>query len=85
MKEDEYARLLALSDRDLYDFVTETDASQRKWAALHILEARRNKVLTYAAKSSARAAWIAAGIAGLHGGCDSCSLHWLVGKACVLV
>lgn len=56
MKEDEYARLLALSDRDLYDFVTETDASQRKWAALHILEARRNKVLTDAAKSSARTA-----------------------------
>mgnify|MGYP003584661258 FL=1 len=65
MEQEEYDQLANLSDRELYDFVTEKDSSQRKWAALHMLEQRRNKVLTEAAKSSARAAWVAAVMAGV--------------------
>ncbi|MCG2578518.1 hypothetical protein LZ012_16095 [Dechloromonas sp. XY25] len=65
MEQDEYAQLQELSDRELYDFVTEKDSSQRKWVALHLLEQRRNAVLTSAAKSSARAAWLAAAVAGI--------------------
>jgi hypothetical protein len=65
MEENEYAQLNKLSDRELYDFVTEKDSSQRKWVALHLLEERRNGRLTAAAKSSARAAWIAAIISGI--------------------
>jgi hypothetical protein len=64
MEQTEYDQLAKLSDRELYDFVTEQDSSQRKWVALHMLEERRNAVLTAAAKSSARAAWLAAAIAG---------------------
>lgn len=64
MEETEYNQLAKLSDRELYDFVTEKDSSQRKWVALHMLEQRRNAVLTQAAKASARAAWVAAAIAG---------------------
>ena len=64
MEQTDYDRLAKLSDRELYDFVTELDSSQRKWVALHMLEQRRNAVLTQAAKSSARAAWLAAAIAG---------------------
>lgn len=65
MEQREYEQLESLSDRELYDFVTEKDSSQRKWVALHMLERRRNAVLAEAAKSSAKAAWIAAGIAGV--------------------
>ena len=65
MEAPEYARLEKLSDRELFDFVTEKDSSQRKWVAMHLLEIRRNEALTKAAKSSARAAWIAALIAGM--------------------
>lgn len=65
MENDEYAQFQKLSDRELYDFVTEKDSSQRKWVALHLLEQRRNAVLASAAKSSARAAWLAAIIAGI--------------------
>lgn len=64
MEKSEYDHLAKLSDRELYDFVTENDSSQRKWVSLHLLEQRRNTVLTQAAKSSARAAWLAAAIAG---------------------
>jgi hypothetical protein len=64
MDQTQYDQLSKLSDRELYDFVTELDSSQRKWVALHMLEQRRNAVLTAAAKSSARAAWLAAAIAG---------------------
>ncbi|KOR50242.1 hypothetical protein ADT25_00305 [Xanthomonas oryzae] len=64
MEQTDYDQLAKLSDRELYDFVTELDSSQRKWVALHLLEQRRNAVLTQAAKSSARAAWVAAAIAG---------------------
>jgi hypothetical protein len=64
MEQNEFANLEKLSDRELFDFVTETDGSQRKWVALHLLELRRNMELTRAAKSSARAAWWAAIIAG---------------------
>ena len=64
MEQSEYDQLAKLSDRELYDFVTEKDSSQRKWVALHMLEQRRNAVLTQAAMSSARAAWLAAAIAG---------------------
>ena len=64
MEQTEYDQLAKLSDRELYDFVTELDSSQRKWVAMHMLEQRRNAVLTEAAKSSARAAWLAAAIAG---------------------
>jgi hypothetical protein len=65
MEQNEYEQLSKLSDRELYDFVTEKDGSQRKWVALHMLEQRRNAVLIDAAKSSARAAWLAAVIAGV--------------------
>ena len=65
MEQSEYDQLSRLSDRELYDFVTEMDSSQRKWVALHLLEERRNELLTAAAKSSALAAWIAAIIAGI--------------------
>lgn len=60
----EYENLEKLSDRELFDFVTEKDSSQRKWIAQHLLELRRNRELVSAAKSSARAAWGAAAIAG---------------------
>ena len=60
-----YSQLQNLSDAELYDFVTEKDSSQRKWAALHLLEQRRNAALISAAKSAARAAWLAAAIAGI--------------------
>ena len=60
----EYANLEKLSDRELFDFVTENN-SQRKWVAMHLLEMRRNEAVTKAAKSSARAAWLAALIAGV--------------------
>lgn len=65
MEQSEYDKLTKLSDRELYDFVTEMDSSQRKWVALHLLEERRNEILTAAAKSSALAAWIAAIVAGI--------------------
>lgn len=64
MTEDEYNQIAALEDRQLYDFVTEKDSSQRKWVAIHLLEQRRNAALVAASKSSARAAWLAAAIAG---------------------
>ena len=51
MEQSEYDQLSRLSDRELYDFVTEMDSSQRKWVALHLLEERRNELLTAAAKS----------------------------------
>ena len=61
----EFEDLEKRSDRELFDFVTESDASQRKHVAVHLLELRRNQELTRAAKSSAHAAWLAAIIAGL--------------------
>lgn len=64
MTEDEYKQIDALKDRELYDFVTEKDSSQRKWVAIHLLEQRRNAALVAASKSAARAAWLAAAIAG---------------------
>jgi hypothetical protein len=65
MEHNEYEQLQKLSDRELYDFVTEKESSQRRWVALHLLEERRNDRLTASARSSARAAWVAAIIAGL--------------------
>lgn len=65
MEEDQFKQFEKLSDRELFDFVTEKDSSQRKWVAMHLLELRRNRELTRAAKSSARAAWLAAAIAGI--------------------
>lgn len=65
MEQSEYDQLNVLEDRQLYDFVTETDTSQRKWVEIHLREMRRNNVLTQAAKSAARAAWFAAAIAGV--------------------
>ena len=65
MESKDYEYLEKLTDRELFDFVTEKDISQRKWVALHLLELRRNLILTKAAKSSAVAAWIAAVIAGI--------------------
>ncbi len=65
MEANEYASLEKLTDRELFDFVTENDGSQRKWVASHLLELRRNEALAKAAKSSAVAAWIAALIAGI--------------------
>ena len=65
MKNEDYEQLEELSDSELFDFITEKDSSQRKWVAMHLLELRRNKILTSAAKSSANAAWLAAIIAGI--------------------
>ena len=65
MNQDEFKQMELLSDGELFDFVTETDTSQRKWVAKHLLELRRNRELTRAAQSSAKAAWIAAAIAGI--------------------
>ena len=64
MEDKLYRDFQARSDRELFDFITETDASQRKWVALHLLELRRNQAIASAAKSSAIAAWIAAIVAG---------------------
>ncbi len=65
MKNEDYQQLVKLSDSELFDFITEKDASQRKWVAMHLLELRRNKFLTSAARSSAIAAWFAAVVAGV--------------------
>lgn len=65
MNKNEYEQLEKLSDRELFDFVTEKDSSQRKWVATHLLELRRNREVTRAAKASAVAAWVAAIIAGI--------------------
>jgi hypothetical protein len=72
----EYTLLEKLSDRELFDFVTEKDNSQRKWAAMHLLELRRNEALTKAAKSSANAAWLAAIIAGISAAVAVFALLW---------
>lgn len=45
MNDDEYQRLEKLTDRELFDFMTETDASQRMWVARHLLELRRNRTM----------------------------------------
>jgi len=42
MEQKDYENLEKLSDRELFDFVTETNASQRKHVAVHLLELRRN-------------------------------------------
>ena len=65
MGEDQFKQFEMLSDRELFDFVTEKGSSHRKWVALHLLELWRNRELTRAAKSSDRAAWLAAAIAGI--------------------
>ena len=49
----------------MFDFITEKESSQRKWVAMHLLELRRNKVLTSVARASAIAAWLAAVIVGV--------------------
>ena len=63
MESKDYVELEKMSDHQLFDFVTESEKSQRKWVAVHLLELRRNKAITSAAKSSAIAAWFAAGVA----------------------
>ncbi len=65
MESKDYEQLEKLTDRELFDFVTEKQSSQRKWVAMHLLELRRNLIITKAAKSSAIAAWAAAAIAGV--------------------
>lgn len=65
MNKAEYESLLVAEDHELFDHVTEPDGSQRKWVAIYILEHRRNQRLLAAAKSSAKAAWIAAFVAGI--------------------
>ena len=65
MESKDYDQLVQLTDRELFDFVTEKESSQRKWVALHLLEVRRNHAIASAAKSSAVAAWIAAAVAGV--------------------
>lgn len=45
MNKDEWDSLIQMADRELMDFTTETDSSQRKHAAMHILAMRRNKVM----------------------------------------
>ena len=65
MDSNDYEQLEELTDRELFDFVTEKDSSQRKWVAMHLLETRRNRAVASAAKSSAVAAWVAAAVAGI--------------------
>ena len=65
MKIEDYELLEKLTDSELFDFITEKDSSQRKWIAMHLLELRRNKAVTSAARSSAIAAWFAAIVAGV--------------------
>ncbi len=65
MESTEYEQLERLTDRELFDFVTEKESSQRKWVAMHLLEVRRNRAVSSAAKSSAIAAWVAAVVAGI--------------------
>lgn len=65
MELEDYERLDQLTDRELFDFVTEKDSSQRKWVAMHLLEVRRNRAIASAARSSALAAWAAAVVAGV--------------------
>lgn len=65
MEQSQFEQLEKLSDRELFDFITEKDTSQRKWVAIHLLELRRNQAITSAAKSSASAAWVAAVVAGI--------------------
>ena len=65
MDSNDYEQLEKLTDRELFDFVTEKDSSQRKWVAMHLLETRRNRAVASAAKSSAVAAWVAAAVAGI--------------------
>lgn len=56
MKKEDLEFLERLPSEKLYEFVTEKDFSERKHAALHILEMRRNEPLRRAAESSAAAA-----------------------------
>lgn len=65
MEKAQYEAIAALDEHKLYEFITGKDNSERKWVALHLLKLRRNRILTKTAQSSARAAWIAAGIAGV--------------------
>ena len=65
MDSKDYDQLTQLTDRELFDFVTEKEASQRKWVAIHLLEMRRNRAIVSAAQSSAAAAWVAAVVAGI--------------------
>lgn len=64
MEENEYNKFVAMSERQLFDFVTEKDASQRKWVALYVLDTRRAKIASKAAWASALAA-VAIGASGL--------------------
>jgi hypothetical protein len=63
MDETLFRELTAMKDRELFDFVTEKDSSQRKWAAMYILETRRAKISSRAAIASAIAAAFAASAA----------------------
>lgn len=61
MEQNQYDQMQNMSDRELFDFVTEKDSSQRKWAALYILDTRRAKITS----NTAIAAAIAAGLSAL--------------------
>ena len=63
MEKSEWEELSKLSDRELFDFVTEKDSSQRKHAALHLLEMRRGRVMQRVAMWSAIAAFLSAIVA----------------------
>ena len=63
MDNTQYEQLIAMSDAELFDFVTEKDSSQRKWAALYILETRRAKIASHAAIAAAVAAGLSAIVA----------------------
>ena len=65
MDDMEFEKFKKLPDSKLFDFVTEKDSSQRRHVAAHLLELCRNQELTRAARSSARAAWFAAAVAGV--------------------
>jgi hypothetical protein len=60
MDEKSYAQFLSMKDRELFDFVTEKDSSQRKWAAIYILETRKARISSRAAIAAAVAAGFSA-------------------------
>lgn len=58
MTKEELAKWEATPTHELFDYVTEKDSSQRKHAALYVLERRKNQILERAAIGSAIAAFM---------------------------
>jgi hypothetical protein len=56
MDSDLFKQMNAMPDEKLFEFVTEVEHSQKRHAAMHILEIRRTEPLRRAAEQSADAA-----------------------------